>query len=103
MLSRQKVWPLMLLCLNLHPLLRRCQGATCCEKAQEGVHRGKLYGLVPTSEPGKFTIEQGTSMKSCSPCRVYIALPLSWQLTYMPSGVSCHFILIITGIPEPTG
>lgn len=22
-------------------------------------------------------------MKSCSPCCVYIALPLSWQLTYM--------------------
>ena len=23
-------------------------------------------------------------MKSCSPCCVYIALPSSWQLTYMP-------------------
>lgn len=49
--------------------------------------------------------DKGKSLRAASPAVAYILLtPCFWgsRLTYIPAGVSCFFILIITGIPEPS-
>ncbi|GEM_PF-6027897 len=48
--------------------------------------------------------DKGKSLRAASPAVAYILLTpcLGSLLTYIPAGVSCFFILIITGIPEPS-
>ena len=66
-------------------------------------HRGELSSFDPP-ENLQNSSDKGKSVKAASPAVAYMLLTPLWsQLTYIPAGVSCFFILIITGIAEPSG
>ena len=66
-------------------------------------HRGELFGFEP-SENLENSMCTGKRSESCSPAVAYIQPSrCGSRLTYIPAGVSRFFILMCTGVPEPSG
>ena len=66
-------------------------------------HRGELFGFEP-SENLENSMCTGKRSESCSPAVAYIQPSrFGSRLTYIPADVSRFFILMCTGVPEPSG
>ena len=66
-------------------------------------YRGELFGFEPSENLENSTCT-GKRSESCSPAVAYIQPSRfgSW-FTYIPADVSRFFILMCTGVPEPSG
>lgn len=69
----------------------------------ERLHRGELLSFEPSENLENSTCT-GKRSESCSPAVAYIQPSRfgSW-FTYIPADVSRFFILMCTGVPEPSG
>ena len=74
----------------------------CCAHKAEGrqEHRGKLLSVVPSKNLENSSV-WGKFEKLFFLWRIYTCTLFYKDSSYIPAGVSCHFILTYTGIPEP--
>ena len=65
-------------------------------------HRGERLSFDPLENLENSRV-RAKRLRAASPAKVYVSLapPWSW-LTYIIVGVSYYFILMYTGIPEPS-